>query len=328
MQTLNDKKTGVLLISLGTPDSTAPKDVRRFLAEFLSDRHVVSLNRLIWLPILYGPVLTFRPKKTAKAYEKIWNVERDESPLRTISREQSQQMKKRFEADDILVDWAFRYGTPSLEDKITSMMAAGCERIIFFALYPQYSDTTTGSTYDRVDEIVAKLRQKPDVVTVERYNQNPVYIDSVVQSVEAELAQLDFEPDALLASYHSIPQPYSDAGDPYKAQVEESDTLLHKAFGARSDMLHLSYQSRFGFQEWLRPYSDDKIRELAEKGIKKLVVFAPGFSSDCLESLEEIDMQFREIFMEAGGTHFHYVPCLNASELGINVFEDVIRGHL
>ena len=321
-------KTGVLLISLGTPDSTSVKDVRCFLREFLSDGHVVALNKLIWLPILYGPVLTFRPTKTARAYEKIWNKDADESPLRTISREQSEQLALKFEPEDILIDWAFRYGSPSIEDKITAMKAAGCERLMLFALYPQNSDTTTGTAYEKSFEIVAAMRDQMEIRTVRSYQDNGCYIKALKSSIDDELAKLDWQPESILASNHSIPKPYSDAGDAYLGHIEQTHALLKEEMGPLGEKLRLSFQSRFGYQEWLRPYTDDTIRELAASGVKKIAVISPCFSADCLETLEEINIQYHEMFLAAGGTHFHYIPCLNASPAGIDVLEDVIREHL
>lgn len=322
------KRTGVLLISLGTPQSTSVKDVRRFLAEFLSDGHVVSLNKLIWLPILYGPVLTFRPAKTARAYAKIWNNAADESPLRTISREQAELLAHKFEQEDILIDWAFRYGSPSIEDKIKSMKEAGCERLMLFALYPQNSDTTTGTAYEKAFETITAMRDQMEIRTVRSYQDNAKYIAALKSSIDNDLAGLDWQPEIILASNHSIPKPYSDAGDAYLGHIEQTHALLKDAMGPMGEKLRLSFQSRFGFQEWLRPYTDEAIKELAASGVKKLAVLSPCFSADCLETLEEINIQYREMFKEAGGTHFHYIPCLNASPDGIAVLEDVIREHL
>lgn len=322
------KRTGVLLISLGTPQSTSVKDVRRFLAEFLSDGHVVSLNKLIWLPILYGPVLTFRPAKTARAYAKVWNNAADESPLRTISREQAELLAHKFEQEDILIDWAFRYGSPSIEDKIKSMKEAGCERLMLFALYPQNSDTTTGTAYEKAFEAITAMRDQMEIRTVRSYQDNAKYIAALKSSIDDDLAGLDWQPEIILASNHSIPKPYSDAGDAYLGHIEQTHALLKDAMGPMGEKLRLSFQSRFGFQEWLRPYTDETIKDLAASGVKKLAVISPCFSADCLETLEEINIQYREMFIEAGGTHFHYIPCLNASPAGIAVLEDVIREHL
>lgn len=326
--TMTNKKTGVLLISLGTPNSTSVKDVRRFLSEFLSDGHVVALNKLIWLPILYGPILTFRPSKTARAYKKIWNKQADESPLRTISREQAEQLAQKFEQDDIIIDWAFRYGSPSIEDKVKDMKAAGCERVLLFALYPQNSDTTTGSAYEKSFEAIAAMRDQMEVRTVRSYHDNTCYINALKTSIDDSLASLDWVPEVILASNHSIPKPYSDAGDAYLGHIEQTHTLLKEAMGSMGEKLQLSFQSRFGFQEWLRPYTDDAIKELAASGVKKIAVISPCFSADCLETLEEINIQYREMFLAAGGTDFHYIPCLNASPAGIDVLEDVIKEHL
>lgn len=326
--TMTNKKTGVLLISLGTPNSTSVKDVRRFLAEFLSDGHVVALNKLIWLPILYGPILTFRPAKTAQAYKKIWNTQADESPLRTISREQAEQLAQKFEQDDIVIDWAFRYGNPSIDDKINAMKAAGCERVLLFALYPQNSDTTTGTAYEKSFESITAMRDQMEVRTVRSYHDNACYIKALKTSIDDSLTSIDWEPDVILASNHSIPKPYSDAGDAYLGHIEQTHALLKDAMGPLGEKLQLSFQSRFGFQEWLRPYTDDAIKELAASGAKKIAVVSPCFSADCLETLEEINIQYREMFIESGGTHFHYIPCLNASPAGIDVLEDVIREHL
>ncbi len=322
------KKIGVLLISFGTPDSTSVKDVRRFLGEFLSDGHVVSLNKLIWLPILYGPVLTFRPAKTALAYAKIWNNDANESPLRIISREQAERLAQKFEKENILVEWAFRYGSPSIEDKISALKAAGCEQLMLFALYPQNSDTTTGSAYEKSFETIIAMRDQMEIRTVRSYHNNALYIETLKSSIEDGIASLDWEPELILSSNHSIPKPYSDAGDAYLGHIEETHALLKDALGPQGDKLKLAFQSRFGFQEWLRPYTDDMIKEIAASGVKKIAVISPCFSADCLETLEEINIKYREMFLEAGGTHFHYIPCLNASPAGLSVLEDVIREHL
>ena len=320
-------KTGVLMISLGTPDAPTYGALRKYLAEFLSDPRVIEVPRLIWLPILYGPLLTFRPGKSAKAYAKIWNTEKDESPLRTISRDQAAIMQERF-GTDVEVEWAFRYGTPSIETGLTSLKAKGCDRILMFALYPHYSATTVASSYDKVFEILGKMRWQPAIRTTPAYHDNPVFIDALAQSVSTDLEALDWEPDHVLASYHSIPKAYFDKGDPYPCHCWKTSRLLSEKLQLPEGKLISSFQSRVGPTEWVGPYSDKTVEDLARKGVKKLAVLAPAFSADCVETLEEINLELRETFMENGGTHFHYIPCLNDTDAGIGVLETVARNEL
>ncbi len=317
-------KTGILLMSLGTPDEPTYGAVRRYLAEFLSDPRVIETPRLVWLPILYGPILTFRPAKSAKAYAKIWDQERNESPLRTFARSQSEKMAERF-GDTAEVAWAFRYGNPTIQSGLDQLRDAGCERIILFALYPQYSATTTASSFDKVFECMRTMRWQPAVHTVARYCDDPGYIDALATSARQSLATLDWEPEKLLLSYHSIPQAYYDKGDPYPCYCKKTSRLFQQVSGFDADKVVTSFQSRVGPAQWVKPYTDKMVEELAESGVKRLAVMAPAFSVDCLETLEELNMELREQFLEAGGTHFHYIPCLNDSELGMDVLENVVR---
>lgn len=315
------------MISLGTPDAPTYGALRRYLAEFLSDPRVIEVPRLLWLPILYGPLLTFRPGKSAKAYAKIWDEERNESPLRTISRDQAEKMQERF-GNDVEIEWAFRYGTPSIETGIKALKDKGCERILMFALYPHYSATTVASAYDKVFEVLGKMRWQPAVRTMPPYHDYPVFIDALADSVTHDLSTLDWQPDHILASYHSIPKAYFDKGDPYPCHCWKTSRLLSEKLSLPEGKLISSFQSRVGPTEWVGPYSDKTVEELAQKGVKKLVVLAPAFSADCVETLEEINMELRETFLENGGTHFHYIPCLNASGRGMDVLESVARDEL
>lgn len=317
-------KTGLLLMSLGTPDAPTYGAVRRYLAEFLSDPRVIETPRLLWLPILYGPILTFRPARSARAYAKIWDQERNESPLRTYARSQAEKLAQAFEGE-AEVAWAFRYGTPSIEAGLAELRAKGCERIILFALYPQYSATTTASSFDKAFECLSKMRWQPAVHTVARYCDDPVFIDALVASARQSLGTIDWEPEKILMSYHSIPQSYYDKGDPYPCYCKKTSRLLKEAGGFDDDTIVTSFQSRVGPAEWVGPYTDKTVDELAESGVKRLAVMAPAFSADCLETLEELNMELRDQFMEAGGTHFHYIPCLNDTELGMKVLEHVVR---
>lgn len=320
-------KTGVLLISLGTPDAPTYGAVRKYLAEFLSDRRVIETPPLLWLPILYGPILTFRPMKSAKAYAKVWDYERGESPLRTFARSQAEKMQKTF-GDAVEVAWAFRYGSPSTDDGLSELREKGCDRILIFALYPQYSATSMGTAYDKAFDVLKTMRWQPAIRTVPPYYDEPLFTDKLAASVTHSLSGLHWQPDVLLASYHSIPKSYFDAGDPYHCQCQVTSRLLREKLKWDEDKFETSFQSRVGPTEWVGPYTDKKVEELAAKGVKKLAVLAPAFSADCLETLEEINMELRETFLKAGGTHFHHIPCLNDSDGGMAVLEAVTRREL
>jgi len=321
-------KVGVLLVNLGTPDGTDYWPMRRYLAEFLSDRRVIEWPRAIWYPILYGIVLSTRPKKSGALYDKIWNRAQNESPLRTFTRAQGEKLARTLEANGVHVDWAMRYGNPSIESVLSGMLAKGCERIVMFPLYPQYSATTTATVNDKFFEALSKLRAMPTARIVPPYYDEPVYIDALARSIETHLAGLDFEPEVVLASYHGIPQSYVQRGDPYPAQCEETTRLLRERLGWDDKKLILTYQSRFGPEEWLQPYTDKTVEKLAREGVKSIAAFNPGFVVDCLETLEEIAGEAAEIFHQAGGTNFTHIPCLNDSPEGMAVIEALVRREL
>jgi len=319
-------KVGVLLANLGTPDGTDTASVRRYLREFLSDPRVIELNKAIWYPILYGAVLTTRPKKTGANYAKIWNREKDESPLRTISRAQAQKLAASLSGDPrLVVEWGMRYGQPAIREAVARLMAAGCERIVFFPLYPQFSATTTATANDQLYRALMKIRHMPSVRSIPPYYNEPVYIDALARSLKGHLAKLDFEPEVILASYHGIPKPYSDKGDPYRAHCLETTRLLGERLGMGEDRLISTFQSRFGAQEWLQPYTDKTVERLAKEGVRRIAILNPGFSADCIETLEEIDGEVREIFQHHGGEKFAHIPCLNDSPEGMEVIETLVR---
>lgn len=320
-------KTGVLIVALGTPDAPTYGALRRYLAEFLSDPRVIEVPRPIWLPILYGPILTFRPAKSAKAYAKIWDYERGESPLRTITRDQSEGLQDRL-GDDIIVDWAFRYGNPSIGESLERMRANGVDRLLLFPLYPHYSATTVGSTQDKFFEELGRLRWQPAIRTMPAYHDDPVFIDRLGASVTDSLASLDWQPEKIVASYHSIPQAYWEKGDPYPCHCLKTTRLLGERLGMDGDRLITTYQSRVGPTKWVGPYTDYTVEKLASEGVKRLAVLAPAFTADCVETLEEISIELQETFREAGGEQFHYIPCLNATPSGLEVLEAQIRREL
>ncbi|MBZ9939074.1 ferrochelatase [Mesorhizobium sp. BR1-1-16] len=322
-------RIGVLLVNLGTPDATDYWSMRRYLKEFLSDRRVIEVPKLIWWPILNLVILSFRPKKSGHAYASIWNKERNESPLRTITRAQAEKLAPRF-ADDkrILVDWAMRYGTPSIPERLTAMKEAGCERILIAPLYPQYAASTTATVNDKAFEVLKAMRWQPAIRTLPPYHDDPVYIDALARSMEKSIAALDFEPELVLASFHGLPKEYLDKGDPYHCHCQKTARLLRDRLGWAKDKLKLTFQSRFGRAEWLQPYTDVTVEALAKSGVKRLAVISPGFAADCVETLEEIAMQNGEIFHEHGGEHFAALPCLNDSEESIALFEHLVRREL
>ena len=322
-------KIGVVLVNLGTPDATDYWSMRRYLKEFLSDRRVIEVNRLIWWPLLNGIILTTRPKRSGHAYDQIWNRELDESPLRTVTRAQADKLDVRMRGQpDLIVDWAMRYGQPSIPSVLTKLQQQGCERILIFPLYPQYSAATTATVNDVAFRTLLDMRWQPALRTVPPYHDDPVYIEALASSLRSGVAALDFEPELVVASFHGLPKDYFDKGDPYHCHCAKTARLLREALDWPKDRLVLTFQSRFGRAEWLQPYTDETVIRLAREGVKKLAVITPGFVADCVETLEEIALQNGDLFKENGGTHFAALPCLNDSGLGMDVIEHVVRREL
>ncbi|MEG3124299.1 ferrochelatase [Sphingomonas sp. GB1N7] len=315
-------KIGVLLTNLGTPDGPDAKSVKRYLLEFLSDRRVVEIPPIAWQPILRGIILNTRPKKSAHAYGLVWRE--DGSPLAAITRLQAAGLRDAF-GPGVLVDWAMRYGNPSIVDRLAAMKAAGCERILIAPLYPQYCAATTATANDKAFEALAKMRWQPALRTLPPYHDDAGYIAALKASVEQGLAGLDFEPDTIVASFHGMPQRTLELGDPYHCHCQKTARLLGEAMGRE---VTIAFQSRFGRAKWLTPATDTTLEALPGKGVKKVVIFAPGFSADCLETLEELAIRGRESFEQAGGTHFAYLPCLNDSDTGIDMLRTLIAREL
>lgn len=320
-------KTGLLLLNLGTPDATDYWSMRRYLGEFLWDRRVIETPRVIWWLVLNLIILTTRPQKSGAAYDKIWDREANDSPLRVISKSQADQLQARL-GDDIVVDFAMRYGNPSVADKLDALKAQGCERILLFPLYPQYSAPTTATANDKAFDALKTMRWQPAIRTVPPYFDNETYIAALADSIAKGVAGLEFEPDLVITSYHGMPKSYLDKGDPYHCQCLKTTRLVREKLGWPADRLMVSFQSRFGPEEWLKPYTDETLMALPQKGVKKLAILAPAFSVDCLETIEELAITGREQFMEAGGTHYAYIPCLNDSTAGMDVIEAVARNEL
>lgn len=322
-------KVGVLLVNLGTPDGTDYTSMRRYLKEFLMDKRVIEWPRALWYPILFGIVLRTRPGKVGKAYEEIWNKDLNESYLRTYTRNQAEKMAETFgEYSHVIVDWAMRYGQPSIASRIDALKAQGCEKILLFPLYPQYAAATTATVNDKAFEALLKMRWQPALRTVPPYHDDPVYIEALASSVKKHLNTLDWEPDLLITSFHGIPQSYFRKGDPYHCQCMKTARLLREKLGYGKDKLMVTFQSRFGPEEWLQPYTDKTVEKLAKDGVKKIAIMNPGFVSDCLETLEEIAGEAGEIFLHNGGEKFTHIPCLNDSTDGMWVLEHVVRREL
>jgi ferrochelatase len=318
-------KVGVLLVNLGTPEGTDYWPMRRYLSEFLSDRRVIEWPRWLWQPILQGIVLSVRPKKSGALYASIWNTERNESPLRTFTRSQAEKLAAELASEEgVVVDWAMRYGQPAIAARLDALNEAGCDRLLVFPLYPQYSAPTTATVNDVAFDALKKMRWQPALRTVAPYHDEPVYIDALAESIEAHLASLDFEPEVLIASYHGLPVSYFRKGDPYHCHCQKTSRLLRERLGWREGRLLTTFQSRFGPEEWLQPYTDKTVERLARDGVKRLAIVNPGFVSDCLETLEEIAVQNREIFLHHGGESFSHIPCLNDSPPGMRVITNVV----
>lgn len=322
-------KVGVLLVNLGTPDGHDKKNMYKYLREFLSDSRVIEWPKLLWYPILYGIVLNVRPAKSGAAYKTIWNEELDESPLRTFTRSQSDLLAEAMKShDNIVVDWAMRYGNPSIASRLDYLKEQGCDRLLIFPLYPQYSAATTATVNDKVFEHLMKMRWMPAVRTVPPYHDEPVYIEALAASIENAIEEMPRKPEKIVASYHGIPQSYFKKGDPYHCHCHKTTRLLREKLGMDKDYLITTFQSRFGPEEWLQPYTDKTIEALGDEGLKDIAVFNPGFSSDCLETLEEIAGEGEEIFHEHGGENFNHIACLNDSKEGMDVIETLVRREL
>lgn len=316
------RRVGVLLMNLGTPDDPSPRSVKRYLAEFLSDRRVVEIPPIAWQPILRGIILNTRPKKSAHAYQQVWSDKG--SPLAAITRAQSDAMQGAF-GDGVVIDWAMRYGNPSIASRIDALRAQGCDRILLAPLYPQYCAATTATANDKAFAHLAKLRWQPAIRTLPPYYDDPLYIDALVTTLREDLAKLDFEPDAIVASFHGMPKRTLELGDPYHCHCQKTARLVQEALGRP---LTVAFQSRFGPAKWLGPATDETLVELAKAGKRRVAIFAPGFSADCLETLEELAIRGRESFEEAGGTDFAYLPCLNAEATGNKMLRNIIAREL
>jgi protoporphyrin/coproporphyrin ferrochelatase len=328
-QSIAHGRIGVLLLNLGTPDATTYWPMRRYLKEFLSDRRVIEVNPVVWWFILNCMVLTRRPFASGEAYRLIWNKERNESPLRTITRSQSERIAALLSKNPIIeTDWAMRYGNPSLASRLEALQQKGCDRILLFPLYPQYAAATTATACDKAFDALKTMRWQPAIRVVPPYYDDPVYIGALAASTRESLAALDFEPEIVLASFHGLPKAYFEKGDPYYCHCAKTTRLLREALGWPEGRLMLTFQSRFGRAEWLKPYTAETIEELAKSGVKRIAVVTPGFAADCIETLEEMAIRGRESFLENGGEKYAALPCLNDSPVHIAAFLEIIKREL
>jgi ferrochelatase len=322
-------RVGVLLVNLGTPDTADAAGVRVYLKEFLSDPRVIEDQGLLWKIILNGIILRTRPKQKARDYLTIWNTEKNESPLKTITRAQSDKLAAAIsDRTHVVVDWAMRYGNPSMKARIDALTAQGCDRILVVPLYPQYSAATSATVCDEAFRVLAALRAQPTLRVTPPYYDDDFYIEALATSIEDHLSTLSFKPELIVASFHGMPKEYVDKGDPYRAQCIATTALLRKRLGMDETTLLLTFQSRFGRAEWLQPYTDKTMEKLAQDGVKRIAVVMPGFSADCLETLEEIAGENAEIFKHNGGEQFAAIPCLNDSEPGMDVIRQLVLREL
>ena len=312
-------KTGLLLVNLGTPDSTNWFDIRKYLKEFLSDRRVIEVNPILWNIILNLFILNFRPSKTAKAYKEIWMKKENMSPLRHYTIKQTEKLSKKMQDKNILVDFAMRYGNPSIKSKMINLQQLGCENIIVLPLYPQYAAATTATVCDEVYKTLMGMRWQPSLQIIPHYESEPLYITALTNSLNKKISEINWKPDLIVASYHGIPKKYFTKGDPYHCYCQKTSRLLSEDF--KKIPIKTTFQSRFGPQEWLQPYTDKTLENLPAEGNKNILVICPGFSSDCVETLEEISIQGKESFIKNGGKNFDVVPCLNDNDDHINLLK-------
>ena len=316
-------KTGVLIINLGTPNSTSWLDIRKYLKEFLSDKRVIEVNPIVWQIILNVFILTFRPSKTAKAYKEIWMKDKNISPLLYYTQKQAEKLSSTMSEKDLIIDYAMRYGNPSIRSKIATLHKRGCENLIILPLYPQYAAATTATVCDEVYRTLMKMRWQPSLKIVPHYESDPLYIEALVNSLNKKIKEINWKPDLILASYHGIPQKYFDKGDPYHCYCHKTTRLISEKF--TSIEIKTTFQSRFGPEKWLQPYTDKTLESLPREGKKNILAICPGFSSDCVETLEEIQIQGKESFLDSGGENFDMVPCLNDNDDHIVLLKSLIQ---
>jgi ferrochelatase len=316
-------KTGVLIVNLGTPDSTSWFDIRKYLKEFLSDRRVIEVNPIIWQIILNLFILTFRPSKTAKAYKEIWMKEENISPLLYYTKKQAEKVSSHIKKENTVIDFAMRYGNPSIKSKISKLHEQGCENLVILPLYPQYAAATTATVCDEVYRVLMKMRWQPSLKIIPHYESDPLYVDALVNSINKKINEINWKPDLIIASYHGIPKKYFDKGDPYHCYCHKTTRLISEKFN--SIEIKTTFQSRFGPQEWLKPYTDKTLENLPKEGKKNILTICPGFSSDCVETLEEILIQGKESFINSGGKNFDMIPCLNDSDDHILLLKSLIE---
>ena len=323
---INYGKNGVLLVNLGTPDPTSWWDIRKYLSEFLSDKRVIEVNPILWQIILNLIILNFRPSKTAKAYKEIWMTDINESPLRYYTKQQTQKLKEKFNGQNIIIDYAMRYGNPSIKSRLQKLQSEGCENIILFPLYPQYAAATTATVCDEVYRCLIKMRWQPSLQVIPHYESNEDYINGLVNSIKKKLSEISWKPDLIVASYHGIPQKYFDKGDPYHCYCQKTSRLIKEKFNEIP--IETTFQSRFGPEKWLQPYTDKTLEKLPTEGKKNILMICPGFSSDCVETLEEIAIQGKETFIESGGKHFDLISCLNDNDDHIKMMENIVKTYI
>ena len=323
---VNFGKTGILIVNLGTPDSTSWWDIRKYLKEFLSDKRVIEVNPIIWQIILNLFILTFRPSKTAHAYKKIWRKDTNESPLLYFTRNQAEKLRNRIGNENLIVDFAMRYGNPSIKLKLQELKDLGCENIVILPLYPQYAAATTATVCDEVYRSLMRMRWQPSLQVIPHYESEPDYINALINSIEQKVKSINWKPDLIISSYHGIPKKYFDKGDPYHCYCQKTTRLMKEKY--KFINIETTFQSRFGPQEWLTPYTDKTLESLPNKGIKNVLVICPGFASDCVETLEEINIQGRESFISNGGKNFDLIPCLNDTDEQIKLFEKLVKKYI
>ena len=321
-------RIGVLLVNLGTPEATDYWSMRRYLHEFLSDRRVIETPRWLWTPLLNLVILTTRPGAKGHDYQAIWNKERDEGPLKTFTRAQSEKLASSLDDSRISVDWAMRYGKPPIAERLRALQSAGCDCILLVPLYPQYCAATTATVCDKAFDALKAIRWQPTLRVAAPYYDDPAYIDALAHSTRAAIAGLDFEPEVVLASFHGIPQDYFDKGDPYYCHCAKTTRLLREALGYPSERMPMTFQSRFGPAQWLKPYTSETVKALAKDGVKRMAVITPGFAADCLETIEEIGMRGCEQFMAGNGKEYTRIPCMNEHPRWIETLEKMSQKFL